>query len=58
MYVAWTFLESFLTLILLMRRIWRAPNNASTWQMAFNSAFKGLNVKLYYDCMYQKDNCE
>jgi len=25
-----------------MRRIWWAPNNASSWQMAFNSAFKGL----------------
>jgi hypothetical protein len=33
-----------LTLILLMRRIWWAPNNASKWQMGFNSAFKGLNL--------------
>jgi hypothetical protein len=33
-----------LTLILLTRRIWWAPNNASNWQMGFNSAFKGLNV--------------
>jgi hypothetical protein len=24
--------------------IWRAPNNASRWQMGFNSAFKRLNV--------------
>ena len=31
-----------LTLILLTRRIWRAPNNASKWLMGFNSAFKGL----------------
>jgi hypothetical protein len=31
-----------LTLILLMWRIGRAPNNASKWQMGFNSAFKGL----------------
>jgi len=31
-----------LTLILLTWRIWRAPNNASKWQMRFNSAFKGL----------------
>jgi hypothetical protein len=31
-----------LTLILLMWRIWWAPNNASKWQMVFNSAFKGL----------------
>jgi len=26
----------------LMWRIWWAPNNASKWQMGFNSAFKGL----------------
>jgi hypothetical protein len=25
-----------------MWRIWSAPNNASKWQMGFNSAFKGL----------------
>jgi len=25
-----------------MWRIWRAPNNASKWQMGLNSAFKGL----------------
>jgi len=31
-----------LTLILLMYRIWWAPNNASEWQIGFNSAFKGL----------------
>jgi hypothetical protein len=31
-----------LTLILLMWRIWWAPNNASKWQMEFNSEFKGL----------------
>jgi hypothetical protein len=31
-----------LTLILLMWKIWRAPNNASKWQMGFNLAFKGL----------------
>jgi len=29
-------------LILLTWRIWWAPNNASKWQMGFNSAFKGL----------------
>jgi len=34
-----------LTLILLMWRIWWAPNNASRWQMGFNSAFKGSNVQ-------------
>ena len=32
-----------LTLILLTWRIWWAPNNASKWQMGFNSAFRGLN---------------
>jgi hypothetical protein len=31
-----------LTLNLLTWRIWWAPNNASKWQMGFNSAFKGL----------------
>jgi len=31
-----------LTLILLTWRIWWTPNNASKWQMGFNSAFKGL----------------
>jgi len=30
-----------LALIVLMWRIWWAPNNASKWQMGFNSAFKG-----------------
>ena len=35
-----------LTLILLMWRIWWAPNNASKWQMGFNSAFKGLKSLL------------
>jgi hypothetical protein len=29
-------------LLLLTWRICRAPNNASKWQMGFNSAFKGL----------------
>ena len=32
-----------LTLFLLTWRKWWAPNNARKWQMAFNSAFKGLN---------------
>jgi len=31
-----------LTLILLTWRKWWTPNNASKWQMGFNSAFKGL----------------
>jgi len=43
----WIFVTStrhhcMLTLILLTWRIWWAPNNASRWQMEFNSAFKGL----------------
>jgi len=35
----------FLTHIMLMWRIWWAPNNASKWQMGFNSAFKYLTSK-------------
>jgi len=35
-------LSKVLTLILLTWRIWWALNNASKWQMGFNSAFKGL----------------
>ena len=31
-----------LTLIMLMWRIWWASNQASKWQMGFNTAFKGL----------------
>jgi len=31
-----------LTLILLTWRIWWAYNDASRWQMGFNSVFKGL----------------
>ena len=31
-----------LTLILLMCRMWWAPNNARKWQVGFNSALKGL----------------
>ena len=34
--------RNLLTPILLTWRIWWAPNNASRWQMGFNSAFKGL----------------
>jgi len=33
-------LRATLTLILLMWRKCRAPNNASKWQMGLNSAFK------------------
>ena len=35
---------SQLTLNPLTWKIWRAPNNASRWQMGLNSAFKGLNL--------------
>ena len=38
--------HNVLTLILLTWRIWWAPNNASRWQMGFNSEFKGL---IYYE---------
>ena len=33
-----------------MWRIWWARNNASRWQVGFNSAFKGLNIGI--DCNY------
>jgi len=35
-----------LTLNPLTWKIWCTPNNASIWQMGFNSAFKGLNLAL------------
>jgi len=38
-YKFWYFV---LTLILLMWRLWWAPNNASRWRMGFKSEFKGL----------------
>ena len=34
-----------LTLSPLTWKIWRALNNASRWQMGFNSAFKGLDIQ-------------
>ena len=37
-----TSIRSILTLNPLTCRIWWIPNNASKWQMGFNSAFKGL----------------
>jgi len=40
-------ISCFLILILLTWRIWWAPNNASKWQMGFNSAFQKLNVFLF-----------
>ena len=36
-----------LTLILLTWKIRTAPNNASKWQMGFNSAFKGLSAQAF-----------
>jgi hypothetical protein len=36
-----------LTLILLTSTKWRAPANASKWQIGFNSAFKGLKEILH-----------
>ena len=55
----WTQLDFYkwgqLTLILLMWRIWWAPNNASKWEMGFNLAFKGLKFQAY---SAQKENDE
>jgi hypothetical protein len=42
MEINWAF--KGLTFIPLMWRIWRAYNNASKWQMGFDSAFKGLTL--------------
>ena len=43
-YLCFAFYIPFqLTLTSLTWKIWWAPNNASRWQMGFNSAFKGLN---------------
>jgi len=42
-FIASTLLRLHLTLNPLTWKIWWAPNNASKWQMGFNSAFKGLN---------------
>jgi len=39
----WKMLDT-LTLILLTWRIWWAANNASRWQMGFNSVFKELST--------------
>ena len=38
--------DSYLTLNLLTTTIVAPPSNDSKWQMGFNSAFKGLIVKL------------
>jgi len=42
----------YLTLILLTWRIWWASNNATKWQMGFNSAFKGLNLVMWQHVLY------
>jgi hypothetical protein len=61
MYSHWAIkkLFSYLTLILLMWKIGWAPNNASRWQMGFNSAFKRLNLKKqrtsFLVCIYKPD---
>jgi len=56
--------ENKLTLILLTWRKWWAPNNASRWQMGFNSAFKGLwgvynfNICVTVHCWYNNINSQ
>ena len=40
-----------LTLNLLTTTIVAPPNNASKWQMGFNSAFKGLKLSMLFCCM-------
>ena len=42
----WLITIIHLTLILLTWRMWWVPNNASKWQMGFNSAFKELKCPL------------
>jgi len=48
-------LSYILTLILLTWRIWSAPNNASKWQMGFNSLFKGLMLQMAH---FWTQNCD
>jgi hypothetical protein len=38
-----------LTIIPLTWKIWWTPNNASKWQMGFNSACKGLRIEASYN---------
>jgi hypothetical protein len=47
----YTISKTHLTLILLTWRIWWAHNNASKWQIGFNSAFEGLNIMSVYFCL-------
>jgi len=46
-----------LTLILLTWRIWWSTNNASKWQMGFNSAFKGLKWKKFTFFLHSVCRC-
>ena len=48
--ITWQSHSWFLTLNLLTWRIWWAPNNASKWQMGFNSSFKGLTLSNSSGC--------
>jgi hypothetical protein len=42
----------FVHKVLLIWKIWRAPNNASKWQMRFNPAFKGLiKIRVFWNVM-------
>ena len=43
-------IQLWLTLILLMWRIWWASNNASRWQMGLNLVFKGLKYVIKIKC--------
>jgi len=53
LHVKYPLFFQILTLTLLTLRIWWAPNNASRWQMGFNSAFKGL-MKLEFSQQVSK----
>ena len=43
-----------LTLTLLMWKIWCTTNNATRWQMGFNLAFKGLNLRRLQTFTYRE----
>jgi len=47
-----------LTLNLLTTTIVAPPNNASRWQMGFNSVFKGLNIYYRHGCFVCLCVCE
>jgi len=48
------YFRRYLTLNPLTWKIWWAPNNASKWQMWFNSAFKGLSLHNVLICEQKK----